>query len=214
MGRSSVWAPRVDRSAGSPRWVAGLAAAVLGGLLLTGCAGPDGLSGSGSLPSTGSADTVGITTYASGQRPAIPDLTGNTLSGATLSLSQLVGHVVVLNAWASWCGPCREESPALGRLARQTASLGVRFVGIDEEDTADSARSFAASAGTSYPHLIDSDGRMLMSLRLVPPAAIPSTLVLDRAGLVAGRIIGPVDAASLGALIRAVAGESATPAAS
>lgn len=195
-------------------WGARLGIALLGGLLLSGCSSSVGPAGTASVHAGGSNDTVGITTYAPGQRPSIPDLSGTTLGGESLSLRTLTGHVVVLNAWASYCDPCRSESPALGRLARQTATLGVRFVGIDEEDDADSARAFAASAGTTYPHLIDPDGRMLMSLRLVPPAAIPSTLVLDRAGLVAGRIIGPIDAASLAALIRAVAAEATTGTAS
>lgn len=191
-------------------WGTRLLAALLGGLLLSGCSSVIAPSAASSAPADGSSDTIGITTYAPGHRPGIPDLSGATLSGGSLSLSSLKGQVVVLNAWASWCSPCRSESPALGRLAKQTAALGVKFVGVDEQDTPDSARSFAASAGTTYPHLVDQDGSMLSSLRLVPPAAIPSTLVLDRSGLVAGRIIGPIDATSLAALIRSVAGE-ATP---
>jgi thiol-disulfide isomerase/thioredoxin len=191
------------------RWRVGLSAAVVGCVLLAGCSSTTGVGHvAATTPGGGSIDAIGVTTYAPGQRPSIPDLSGPTLDGSTLSLSSLKGHVVVLNAWASWCDPCRNESPALGRLAKQTAGLGVRFVGIDEQDTPDSARKFAASAGTTYPHLIDEDGSMLGSLRLVPPAAIPSTLVLDRSGLVAGRIIGPIDATSLAALIRAVASEA------
>lgn len=190
-------------------WAVRFTAALLGGLLLCGCSSLSGTGGKATAPADGSVDAVGVTTYTVGHRPAIPNLAGATLSGGTLSLTEFTGHVVVLNAWASWCDPCRNESPALGLLARQTAALGVRFVGLDEEDDLGSARSFVASAGTSYPHLVDGDGRMLMSLRLVPPAAIPSTLVLDRSGRVAGRIIGPIDASGLAALIRSVAAEPA-----
>lgn len=191
------------------RWGVGLVITMLGCVLLAGCSTTGGVDHVAATPPAGSSvDAVGVTTYAPGQRPNIPDLSGPTLDGGNLSLSSLTGHVVVVNAWASWCGPCRDESPALGRLAKQTAALGVRFVGIDEQDTPDSARSFAAGAGTTYPHLIDQDGTMLSSLRLVPPAAIPSTLVLDRSGLVAARIIGPIDATSLESLLRAVASET------
>ena len=191
------------------RWGVGPVIIMLGCVLLAGCSTTGGVDHVAATPPVGSSiDAIGVTTYAPGQRPHIPDLSGPTLDGGNLSLSSLTGHVVVVNAWASWCGPCRDESPALGRLAKQTAALGVRFVGIDEQDTPDSARSFAASAGTTYPHLIDQDGTMLSSIRLVPPAAIPSTLVLDRSGLVAARIIGPIDATSLESLLRAVASET------
>ena len=129
-------------------------------------------------------------------------------------MTSLRGHVVVLNAWASYCEPCRTESPALARVAQQTAALDVRFVGIDEQDRAEPARAFAASAGATYPELVDADGALLGSLRLVPPSAVPSTLVLDRSGRVAARVIGAVDAATLDSLVRALAAEQAPSAAS
>jgi len=111
---------------------------------------------------------------------------------------------VVLNVWASWCEPCRDESPLLAKVASSTRSAGVRFVGIDEQDRAESARTFAAAAGADYPHLVDSAGSLLASLRIVPSSGIPSTLVLDRRGEVAARVIGPVDAATFEQLVRSV----------
>ncbi len=188
-----------------------VAAALLACLLLTGCSGATGGARvSVTTPAGDSAESVGITTYAQGQRPQLPAVSGATLDGSNLALSSLQSHVVVLNVWASWCEPCRTESPALAKVAKQTAALGVRFVGIDEQDRADSARSFAASAGASYPHLIDPDGTMLASLRLVPRAGIPSTLVLDGTGLVAARIIGPVDGRTLESLVRTIVAQAAT----
>lgn len=152
---------------------------------------------------------VGVTTYAVGQRPAIPDLSGATLDGRTLALSSLRGHVVVLNVWAAWCDPCRAESPTLAQISRDTAASGVRFVGVDEQDRPDAARAFAASAGTTYPHIVDPDGKLLGSLRLVPSSGIPSTLVIDSTGAVAARVIGPVDASTFEGVVRAVVGTGA-----
>jgi len=165
-------------------------------------------------PSSGTLTTVGLTRFPSGEQPHLTAVSGVTLDGTTLRLSDLAGHVVVVNTWASWCYPCRKESPALGQLARQTARLGVRFVGIDEQDRAGAARSFVAAAKVDYPQIVDPDGTILASLRLVPPSAVPSTLVLAKDGGVAARVIGPVDPASLLPLLRELAAEpapSATP---
>jgi thiol-disulfide isomerase/thioredoxin len=185
-------------------------------VLLAGCAasGDAGSRVSGSVASGASGAGVGITTYPVGQRPSIPDVSGATLDGGSLALSSLLGKVVVLNVWASWCEPCRAESPALARVARDTASAGVSFVGVDEQDRPEPARAFAASAGTTYPQLVDVDGKLLASLRLVPSSGIPSTLVLDRTGHVAARVIGAIDATTFEALVRAVASPTASPAAS
>jgi len=184
-----------------------LVATALAAVSLTACAGLDGAGTR--LAATASPSTaalgVGVTIYPEGQRPSIPDISGTTLDGSALTVSTLRGSVVVVNVWASWCGPCRDESPLLGRVAAATRPAGVRFVGIDEQDHADAARSFAASAGTSYPHLIDEAGVLLSSLRLVPSSGIPSTLVLDRTGAVAARVIGPVDPATFQAVVEAVA---------
>ena len=191
-----------------------ITAVLTGCVLLGGCAAAGSSStSSGSGATSPSARTV--TTYPAGRRPSIPVVSGTTLTGSRLALSSLRGHVVVLNAWASWCEPCRGESPALARIARRTAPLGVRFVGLDEEDRTGAARAFAKKAGTTYPSVIDSDGRLLGTLRLVPPAAIPSTLVLDPTGRVAARVVGAIDETSFEALLRSLAtGEVQPPTAS
>lgn len=164
-------------------------------LLLVGC------GGSGGTPSsTTSGDpalTLGLSTYAPDQRVALPAISGPTLDGPTLDLHSLSGSVVVLNVWASWCSECRSESPALAKLATDPRLSQVRFVGIDEQDKPAAARSFAAAAGTTYPHLVDPDGSLLAQVPLVPSTAIPSTVVIDQNGRVAARVIGAVDVASL-----------------
>ena len=179
-------------------------------LVLAGCSSTGGSAGprvSGSqATSADAAQGVGVTRFVEGERPSVPDLSGTTLDGSTFRLSSLHGSVVVLNVWASWCEPCRDESPLLAKVATATRGAGVRFVGIDEQDRAEAARAFAASAGADYPHLVDSAGSLLASLRIVPSSGIPSTLVLDRRGEVAARVIGPVDAATFEQLVRSVTG--------
>lgn len=178
--------------------------AVFCALNIAGCSGLTGSNSHQSPNGPGSMNSVGVTTYPVGNRPASPALGGTTLQGAQLQLSSLRGHVVVLNTWASWCYPCRTESPTLAHIAADTNRLGVRFVGIDEQDSAVNARAFVKINGATYPQLIDADGKMLQSLRLVPPSAIPSTLVLDRSGLVAARVIGPIDSATFESVVTAV----------
>jgi peroxiredoxin len=145
---------------------------------------------------------VGPTLFTDSQRRPAPALAGTTIGGASLRLADLIGHgVVVLNVWASWCPPCRAESRTLAALSSSLATRGVRFVGLDEQDGPAKARSFAARAGMRYPSLSDPSGRMLAQLTEVPSGGIPSTVVIDRNGVIAGRVIGAVHAGSLSRLI-------------
>ena len=155
-----------------------------------------------------SLDLVGLTHYDKASRPAAAMIAGPTLAGDQFTLSSVRGDVVVVNVWASWCGPCRAESPALARAFGHFAGQPVHFVGIDEQDGVRQAKDFVASIGGPYPNLADGDGRLLLRLRLLPQAAVPSTLVLDRTGRVADRIIGPVTQAQITALVGAVLTES------
>jgi thiol-disulfide isomerase/thioredoxin len=152
---------------------------------------------------------VGGQLFSQSQRRPLPQIAGTTLSGQPLSLRSLTGHgVVVVNVWASWCAPCRDESAVLATIAKSTASDAVRFVGIDEQDTPSVARKFVASTGTTYPQLTDPTGTNLNKLSLLPSMAIPSTLLVDKRGMMAARIVGPVTTAKLEKLIAQVASES------
>ena len=175
-------------------------AALLAGCSATDAGAPGGAASSGA-PATDPLTTVGVTTWPEGQRPTLADTSGTTLSGASLRLSDLRGKVVVLNAWASWCYPCRTETPVLAALSRSMSSRGVVFVGIDEQDESGPARDFVAAQHVPYESLVDAHGVLLSGLKLVSPNAIPSTLVIDPKGGVAGRIIGPATRDQLTALL-------------
>ena len=99
--------------------------------------------------------------------------------------------MVVINFWGSWCAPCRSEAPTLAVLSEQYRSKGVQFVGVDIRDSPASAEAFVQNFGISYPSLNDPADEIALAFRgTVPPAAIPSTLVIDRSGHIAGRVIG------------------------
>lgn len=103
-------------------------------------------------------------------RPAAPALTGDDLDGKRVTLDGLRGHVVVLNVWGSWCGPCRAEADDLARIDRQTRDQGVRFLGINTRDPERAAaRSFVSAHGIGFPSLHDPTGELL--LRFPPPCS-------------------------------------------
>ena len=132
----------------------------------------------------------------------LPRLRGGTLDGDRLDVSDWRGHVVVINAWGSWCGPCREEAPALRRVSEETKAAGVRFVGIDTRDNDAAGRAFAREFGITYPSLVDDSGRVMLAFgRTIPVAAVPSTVVVDRRGRIAARVIGAVTYSTLRGLV-------------
>lgn len=171
-------------------------------MLLAGC-GRDPVALRGS-------DEVGVTILQPDDRVELEAITGVALDGDPLSLVDYRGKVVVLNAWASWCEPCKQETPALVRSAGRFSSNDVAFVGLDAFDSKDAADRFITEYGMAYPSLFDPDGEILGSLPGVPPKAVPSTLILDREGRIAVRIIGPVPA-GLDALIASVVDPAPIP---
>jgi len=136
------------------------------------------------------------------ERAAAPILSGDLLSGGQLSTDDLRGAVVVLNVWASWCAPCRAEAADLQAVWDATAEGGVQFVGLNTRDSDAAAAGFVRTYGLTYPQLLDPDGRLQLLFRdTLPPQSIPSTVVLDKQGRVAGRALGAVSQSDLLALI-------------
>lgn len=142
-------------------------------------------------------------------RRAAPTLKGKNLDGKDLTTAGSRGKVVVVNVWGSWCAPCRHEAPALVTAAQRTKDVAV-FYGINTRDLDRApAKAFDRAFKVTYPSFYDPDGSLLLDFTVLPPKAIPSTVVIDRDGRVAGRFLGEVSADTLTTAIRDVAKESA-----
>lgn len=153
------------------------------------------------------APVVGTTTINVAERVAMPTIAGTTLDGSSLDLDDLRGRVVVLNSWATWCTTCRSEIPAFVALDRSADPADVAIVGLDVSDDVDAARAFVDEFSMAYPSIVDGDGRILQTIPGVPPTALPSTVIIDRLGRIAVRIIGEADASELAGLVAQVVAE-------
>src|SRR5205085_12568016 len=128
---------------------------------------------------------------AAGKRPLPPSLTLPPLQGgAPVSLSAYRGKVVVLNFWASWCPPCKEEAPILARWQPRLKAHNGTIVGVDVLDVSSDAQHFVSEHKLAFPHLRDADGSRLKAFQVV---GYPETVVLDRQGRIAATSRGVVD---------------------
>ena len=119
---------------------------------------------------------------------AAPDITVAALDGPQLTLSAYRGTPLVVNFWASWCVPCRQEAPVLNAAAREYEGR-VQFVGVDIQDTDSAARAYQAELMSPYPVGPAIKG----SYRDWGVTAPPETFFIDRQGVVISKILGPVD---------------------
>lgn len=143
-----------------------------------------------------------------GSRPPAPVLRGRGIDGKPLDTSSMAGAPLVINVWGSWCAPCRREQPDLVRAARETAALGVRFVGINVRDAGTVApQRHVERFDVPYPSFHDPGSQLVAQFRDVPPSAIPTTIVVDAAGRVAARVFGPISYEPLVDLVRRVVAE-------
>ncbi|MGO9445311.1 MAG: TlpA family protein disulfide reductase [Thiobacillaceae bacterium] len=134
---------------------------------------------------------------------AFPDL-----NGERQPLSQWRGKVLVLNFWATWCPPCRQEIPGFMKLQRELADSGVQFVGI-ALDQADNVNNFARQLGINYPLLLGGDAAFELQSRLGNRSGgLPFTVVVNAMGRPVGRHVGALSAEQLRALLPIVVANS------
>ena len=128
---------------------------------------------------------------ARGERSPAPALELPKLGGTgSASLADYRGQIVVLNFWASWCKPCKDESPLLQRWHRRMHGRGGTVLGVDMMDVTDQAEEFIDEYDLTYPMLKDKDGKGVEQFGV---AQYPETFVIDRQGRIAAVARGPVD---------------------
>lgn len=151
-----------------------------------------------------------VTTWDQGQRPGPIDLTGTSYSGDTVDAADWRGDVVLVNTWFAACPPCRAEAPDLATIVGEYAGKGLHAVGINTVDEAGAAQAFERTFGLPYPTIQDTDGTAIAALQgTVPLQAVPTTVLLDRQGHVAARILGMADPSTLRTLIEDLLSEPA-----
>ncbi len=136
-----------------------------------------------------------------GGTPSAPQFTLERLDGkGELALESLRGQTVVLNFWASWCGPCKDEAPVLEEAAKRWQGKGVAFIGVDVQDFRGDARDFLARYGVTYPNVYDGKGSTVGRYGV---RKYPETYFVNADGKIVYRIAGAVeDAKELDAAIR------------
>jgi thiol-disulfide isomerase/thioredoxin len=133
---------------------------------------------------------------------------GALFNGAPVTPADFQGKVTVLNFWFAACAPCRVEAPLLEALHQEFKDQGVQFFGVNLRDEKPTAEAFEKTFNLTYPSFDDKDGGVLLSVSgLVPPGAVPTTLVLDKQGRVASRVLGEIEKGTLKALISAAVAE-------
>lgn len=124
------------------------------------------------------------------ERKAAPNFRLELPGGGTLSIEGLRGRVVMLDFWASWCQPCRDEAPVLAQVYREYRGRDVEFVGINLWDSPGDAELFLQEQGHEYPNGIDAEGKIAISYGV---RGIPEKFFITSDGLVARKFTGPMN---------------------
>ncbi|GIV96683.1 MAG: hypothetical protein KatS3mg057_1340 [Herpetosiphonaceae bacterium] len=121
-----------------------------------------------------------------------PDFALQTPDGETIRLSDLRGQAVLINFWATWCGPCRSEMPAIQGIYDQQRERGFTVIAVNMREDPDRVHAFIQDLGLSFPVALDLEGAVARSYRVVN---IPASFFIDRHGVVRARYLGPMSRA-------------------
>lgn len=203
-GSASGSGRRLRRSRGL-RALGAVLALALAAVALTACTPDDG---DPSVAEPGYQEGNGaFTTWSPAERPDAPAIAGVDFAGEAVDVADWRGQVVVLNFWYAACPPCRAEAPDLAEISQEYTG-DVQLLGINGTDDAATADAFAQTYGITYPSLDDGDASAVAALEgLVPLRAMPTTVVLDREGRPAARIVGLASKITLSGLIDDVLAE-------
>ncbi|MFP4634778.1 MAG: TlpA family protein disulfide reductase [Nitriliruptoraceae bacterium] len=175
------------------------------GVLLTACSG-GGASASDCEPIPGARE--GLCPIPVDERDDAPVDRLETVAGdEEVSVEDLDGRIVVLNFWASWCGPCRAEQPDLNEVHAAVPADDVAFLGVNIEDSRPNAQAHIDEFEIPYPSLFDPANDYASRFTGVGPRTIPSTILIDAEGRVAARIMGVTDVPELLGLTERLADE-------
>jgi peroxiredoxin len=125
------------------------------------------------------AAALAITTTVGASTALAPSFALPSRGGDTVSLAQLKGKVVMLNFWASWCGPCRQEMPLLDQMHKRYSSLGFTLVGVNVDANSKDAEEWLSKTPVSFPVVFDRESKVS---KLYDVSAMPSTVFIDRQG--------------------------------
>ena len=118
-----------------------------------------------------------------------PEFTITSFEGQTIKLSELRGKVVVINIWASWCPPCRDEAPFLQKTWQQYKDRGVVFIGVDYVDSETAAKAYLKEFGITYFNGPDIGSEIYQRFRA---KGVPETYFVGKDGNLAGNTLGPI----------------------
>jgi len=184
--------------------LAGAAVAVVLLTLVAACgAGQSGQGRSTDVADQGYQSVDGsTTTWPPAARTDAVALSGTDADGQGVDVADWRGDVVLVNTWYAACPPCRAEAPTLVALADDYAAAGLHVVGVNGTDTAGTVAAFVRQFALPYPTIVDTDGSATAALQgIVPLNAVPTTVLLDRQGRVAARVLGLLDDSTARALI-------------
>jgi peroxiredoxin len=134
-----------------------------------------------------------------------PDFTRADVSGRQVQLSKYRGRLVLLNFWASWCAPCREEMPLFSKWQRDLGAKGLQVIGVSMDDDANEVKKFLAAYPVTYP-IVMGDARFAEHFGGV--LGLPLSYLIDAQGRVVARYQGELDLAKMEAKVRELLGRS------